>query len=143
MVYLSETFSGNTGVIFLVLFIMYNVFIYLQTCSMPFRNKALNLLNLFLLLVLNFIIVVGLYIYFIHGYSSKYLVLFFTFSNYFFILMFCFIMVYHILLSTNRLDKVIVLCQKVSSFCHHREPIVRHPQDYPQVREPLLEDIYD
>ena len=143
LVYLSETFAGNTGPMFLVLFILYNVFIYLQTCSMPFRNKALNLLNLSLLLALNFVIVVGVYIYFIRGYTSKYLVLFFNFSNYFFILIFCLIMVYHVLLCTNRLDKVIVMYRKVSSFRCRKEPVARRSEDYPQVREPLLEDVFD
>ena len=107
---------------------------------MPFRNKALNLLNLSLLLVLNFVMLVSEYI---NGDSSKYLVLFFTFSNYYSVVVFCFILAYHVLLSTNQLDKVIMLYGKVSSFCHHRESIARHHQDYPQVREPLLEELFE
>ena len=130
MMYSTATFAGNTEALLLVLFIIYNIFLYFQTCSMPFRNKALNLLNLSLLLVLNFVMLVSEYI---NGDSSKYLVLFFTFSNYYFVVVFCFILSYHVLLSTNQLDKVIMLYGKVSSFCHHREPIVHHHQDYPQV----------
>ena len=72
MMYSTAIFAGNTEALLLVLF---NIFLYFQTCSMPFRNKALNLLNLSLLLVLNFVMLVSEYI---NGDSSKYLVLFFT-----------------------------------------------------------------
>ena len=147
LLYLSETFAGNTGALFLVLFIIYNIFLYLQTCSMPFKSKALNLLNLSLLLVLNFVIIVGQYS--IYSYSSKYLVLFFTFSNYYFVFVFCFIVLHHILLSTGQLDKSIKLCHKVVPFYRFINPTLQNHHyktnwgDYPEVREPLLEQITD
>uniref|UniRef100_A0A1X7UHT9 Uncharacterized protein n=1 Tax=Amphimedon queenslandica TaxID=400682 RepID=A0A1X7UHT9_AMPQE len=146
LLYFSETFAGNTGLagsVFLILFIVYNIFLYFQACSMPFKNRALNLLNLSLLLALNFVILVGQYIYY---YSSKYLVLFFTFSNYYFLLIFCFIILYHILLSTGQLDKSMKLCYKIDPFYRFINPTLQHHHyknnkgDYPELREPLLAD---
>ena len=136
-VYVAEALPEPVTVIFLIIFLTYNVFLYLQICSMPFKNKFLNILNLFLLFALNFVFFVGLTLYSTEGSS---VMIFFQFSIYFFILVFFFIILYHFLLSTNQLDKVSALyrffaCRFQKKPSHFR----RNDLEDCEVREPLLE----
>ena len=83
------------------------------------------------------------YIHLTYG-SPKYLAFFFAFANYPVLIIFGFIIIYHILLSTNQLAKVNYLCKKiVACFVKKERQFYQHEcndsGDYTQAREPLLE----
>ena len=149
LTYVFETFSKGRIPLFLSLLLIYHILLYLHTKSTPFRYKTLNWLNLMILLALNFVFLVSQYMYLTDG-SPKQLVMFFAIANYPIIIVFMLIIVYHILLVTNKVNQVLLLYQSVKErfpgFKEKRQYNQRRHYhefsdsgDYTEAREPLLE----
>ena len=152
LTYVSETLSSNQQrrALFLSLLLIYHILLYLHAKLIPFRYKTLNWLNLMILLALNIVFLVSQYIYLTDG-SPKQLVTFFTIAIYPIITVFMLIIFYHILLVTNKVDRVLLLYQNVKErfpgFKKKRQYNQRRhlyyecndSGDYSEAREPLLE----
>ena len=143
LIYSSAIIEGTHPRATLIVLIMSVVFLYLQLCSMPFKNRISNMLNCFFILNLIITFMAAQYIHLTYG-SPKYLAFFFAFANYPVLIIFGFIIIYHILLSTNQLAKVHYLCKKiVACFVKKERQFYQHEcndsGDYTQAREPLLE----
>ena len=153
LTYVTETFSKGRIPLFLSLLLIYHILLYFHTKSTPFRYKTLNWLNLMLLLALNFVFLVSQYMYLTDA-SPKQLVMFFAIANYPVIIVFMLIIVYHILLVTNKVNRVLLLYHKVyqlkerfPGFKKKRQYVQRRRPyygcsdsgDYTEAREPLLE----
>ena len=151
--YISETFSKGRVPLFLSLLLIYHILFYLQTKSAPFRYKTLNWLNLMLLLALNIVFLVSHFMY-LTDVSPKQLVMFFAIANYPIIAVFMLVIAYHILLVTNKVNRVLLLYQKVCQLKEHFPGFKKKRQynqrrrpyygcsdsgDYTEAREPLLE----
>uniref|UniRef100_A0A1X7TJU1 TRP C-terminal domain-containing protein n=1 Tax=Amphimedon queenslandica TaxID=400682 RepID=A0A1X7TJU1_AMPQE len=148
--YVSETFSKGRVPLFLSLLLIYHILLYLQTKLAPFRYKTLNWLNLMILLALNIVFLVSQYMYLTNG-SPKQLVMFFAIANYPIIAVFMMIIAYHILLVTNKVNRVLLLYQKVKErfpglkqkrqYNQRKRPYYgcSDSGDYTEAREPLLE----
>ncbi|XP_019859158.1 PREDICTED: uncharacterized protein LOC109587361 [Amphimedon queenslandica] len=153
LTYVSETSSKGRVPLFLSLLLIYHLLLYLQTKSAPFRYKILNWLNLMILLALNFVFLVSHFMY-LTDVSPKQLVMFFAIANYPIIAVFMMIIAYHILLVTNKVNRVLLLYQKVyqlkerfpgfkkkKQYNQRRRPYYgcSDSGDYTEAREPLLE----
>uniref|UniRef100_A0A1X7TKK9 Uncharacterized protein n=1 Tax=Amphimedon queenslandica TaxID=400682 RepID=A0A1X7TKK9_AMPQE len=151
--YVSETFSKGRVPLFLSLLLIYHILLYLQTKLAPFRYKTLNWLNLMILLALNIVFLVSHFMY-LTDVSPKQLVMFFAIANYPIIAVFMMIIAYHILLVTNKVNRVLLLYQKVyqlkerfpgfkkkKQYNQRRRPYYgcSDSGDYTEAREPLLE----
>uniref|UniRef100_A0A1X7V2Q6 TRP C-terminal domain-containing protein n=1 Tax=Amphimedon queenslandica TaxID=400682 RepID=A0A1X7V2Q6_AMPQE len=148
--YVSETFSKGQVPLFLSLLLIYHILLYLQTKLAPFRYKTLNWLNLMILLALNIVFLVSQYMYLTND-SPKQLVMFFAIANYPIIAVFMLIIAYHILLVTNKVNRVLLLYQNVKEcfpglkqkrqYDQRRRPYsgCSDSGDYTEAREPLLE----
>ena len=153
LTYVTETFSKGRIPLFLSLLLIYHILLYLHTKSTPFRYKTLNWLNLMILLALNVVFLVSQYMYLTDA-SPKQLVMFFAIANYPVIAVFMLIIAYHILLVTNKVNRVLLLYEKVyqlkerfPGFKKKRQYVQRRRPyygcsdsgDYTEAREPLLE----
>ena len=143
LIYFIATLEGAHSSATLIVLIISVVFLYLQLCSMPFKNRISNVLNCFFILNLIITFMGTQYIHLIGG-SPKYLVFFFAIANYPVFIIFGFIITYHILLSTKQLCKAHYLYKKVEAcFVNKEQQHYRHEcsesGDYTQAREPLLE----
>ena len=114
LVYVAETISGGHHVVILIFFILlliYHILIAFQSSAMPFKSKILNMMNIVLLLNLNMTFLISEYLVF-NG-SMQTVVIFFAVANYPVIVISFFIIVYHILVTTNKLDNVILFCHRI------------------------------
>ena len=136
--------------------ILFQIFNISQSCFMPFKNKILNVLNIFL--VLNLSIAYFTAMYYFHQYP-KAVVMFVSFSVCPAIAIFCLILTFHILVVTNKLKNVLQLFKTVKNLrlrCLRRQQVGRRTNhnnfaaycrdiqdsgDYSKAREPLLEYI--
>uniref|UniRef100_A0A1X7TGK5 TRP C-terminal domain-containing protein n=1 Tax=Amphimedon queenslandica TaxID=400682 RepID=A0A1X7TGK5_AMPQE len=155
-VYLIDTVQelGNLffSLIFeLLLFLILEVFIAFQACFLPFKNKILNAVNIFLLLSISTTFYIA--IYFFHDYPKE-VAIFISISFCPTIIIFCVIITYHVLVVTNKLGKLFQLLQStktlVSEKLKRKRPVhqrqraayyndIHDTGDYTQAREPLLE----
>ena len=154
IVYIVEAIGGGHNlflIFFLILIQIFQLITIFQAFSMPFKSKLLNIMNLSLLLLLN---IVYLNSWYISIYMPpRYLTLFIAGSIYPVIVLFCFIIVYHILLTTALLGRVthnLGIALNRAKICFKKKKRVhrgRYPYDegsffddqYCHTREPLLE----
>ena len=156
LVYVAETISGGHHVVILIFFILlliYHILIAFQSSAMPFKSKILNMMNIVLLLNLNMTFLISEYLVF-NG-SMQTVVIFFAVANYPVIVISFFIIVYHILVATNKLDNVILFCHRIGqhfTLCIQKRSspeesnqcgVFLDTGDYSQAREPLLECTLD
>ena len=151
--YATETISGGKDVpliIFLSMLFVFHIMLAFQSHAMPFKNKLLNIVNIGLLLNLNVLFLSSVFL--LLSEAPQKLTIFFSLANYPVIVVFFFIIVYHILKATNKLNNIILLYHKICRFflciCkvnHFREAEYNSDfldtGDYSQAREPLLEHI--
>ena len=154
-VYVSHTIRGLKNLEFsllfeLLLFLIFQVFLISQASFMPFKNKILNAVNIFLLLTISTTSYTA--IYFFHDYPKE-VAIFISASFYPIIIIFCLIIIFHVLLATNKLNKVFLLLQFMRIIFEKLKKKVSSSQrcsavydndihdtgDYTQAREPLLE----
>ena len=127
LIYAIATLEGAHPRATLIVLIMSVVFLYLQLCSMPFKNKISNVLNCFFILNLIITFMAAQYIHLTGG-SPKYLVFFFASANYPVFIIFGFIIIYHILLSTKQLGKAHYLYKNIAACFVNKE--LSHQQNY-------------
>lgn len=139
----------------LLLFLTFQVFLVSQACFMPFKNKLLNAVNIFLLLTISTTFYTA--IYFFHDYP-KVVAIYISVSFCPIIIIFFLIITYHVLLVANKLDKLFLLLQSMrtlfSKIFKKKETVrpstnqrhhvayyndIQDTGDYTQAREPLLE----
>ena len=140
IVYIFETISRGKEWSMSVILILLIVFLYLQTYSMPFKNKLISILNLSFLLLLNIEFLVIQFMFLSNG-SPKYLVMFFAISNYPIIALFCLIIAYHILLSMNKMRKISAFYDKLFPRPLNRRQYIFDGSRDDEIREPLLETL--
>ena len=140
IVYIFETISRGKKWSMSVILILLIVFLYLQTYSMPFKNKFISILNLSLLLLLNIEFLVIQFMFLSNG-SPKYLVMFFAISNYPIIALFCLIIAYHTLLSMNKMGKISAFYDKLFPRPLNRHQYIFDGSRDDEIREPLLETL--
>ena len=140
IVYIFETISRGKKWSMSVVLILLIVFLYLQTYSMPFKNKFISILNLSLLLLLNIEFLVIQFMFLSNG-PPKYLVMFFAISNYPIIVLFCLIIAYHILLSMNKMGKISAFYDKLFPRPLNRRQYAFDGSRDDEIREPLLETL--
>ena len=158
-VYLIDTIQGLKNLRFsllfeLLMFLIIQVFIASQSCFLSFKNKLLNAVNIFLLLTISTAFYTA--IYFFHDYPKE-VAIYISVSFCSTIIIFCLIIIYHILLVTNKLDKLFLLLQSTRTLFSgkfKKKKTVKPSNerrrgayyndthdtgDYTQAREPLLE----
>ena len=138
----------------LVVFLVVLTFDVSQAYFLPFKNKILNVINIFL--ILNTSIVFYTTIAYFHEYPEK-VAIFVSISICPAIIIICLIIVYHILVVTKKLRKLFLLLQYIKTLLLEtfKKKIITRPSsqryfdannndiqdtgDYSQAREPLLE----
>ena len=153
-VYLIDTIQGLKNLRYslyfeLLQFAIIQVFIASQSCLLPFKNKLLNAVNIFILLTTSTTFYTAMY--FFHDYPKE-VAIYISISFCPIIIIFFIIITYHVLLVANKLDKLLLLLhtmkalfeklkKKMSSSqrCNAVYNDIHDTDDYSQAREPLLE----
>ena len=153
-VYLTDTIQGLKNLRFsllleLLMFLIIQVFIASQSCLLPFKNKLLNAVNIFLLLTTSTTFYTAMY--FFHDYPKE-VAIYISISFCPIIIIFFLIITYHVLLVTNKLDKLLLLLHTMKALfeklkkkrsssqgCSAVYNDIHDTGDYSQAREPLLE----
>ena len=161
-VYIIDTLQGYKNLRFsllfeLFLFLIIQVFVASQSCLLPFKNKLLNAVNIFFLLTIGTTFYTA--IYFFHDYPKE-VAIYISVSICSTSVIFCLIIIYHLLVATNKLGKLFLLVQSIKTLFEKfkRKKIARplnrrnrgayyndthDTGDYTQAREPLLEWMSD